>query len=434
MHRSIPAKRYAGHRREDTTRSCPAFARAAGFNSTRSLLETIRHAFVIFSLLSASMGCGARVASHSAAVDPGQGPRVELLDEGRDEVRLDVAGLDRESLAAIDPATLRGEHPLFEVFVASAPADAPALLGATSVADGRLRFVPRFPFRGGMRYRAVLHLARLPGGDPRSGDLVEEFDIPKPPPQPPTTLARIYPSAEELPENQLKFYLHFTAPMSRGEAYRRVHLIDQSGREVEGAFLELGEELWDPQMRRFTLLFDPGRVKRGLKPREEFGPVLEEGRRFTLVVDRAWPDANGTPLVREVRKVIRAQAPDEQPVDPGRWLVEPPKADGVAPLVVRFGEPLDHSLALRMIQVADARGAIVRGDAELSVEETCWRFTPARPWQHGEYQLVIDTALEDLAGNSVGRAFDADVFGEVQKRIESNTVSMSFTISPAADR
>ena len=379
-------------------------------------------------------GCGARGGQRSAEVERRIGPRVELTRAHGDGKCVEVIGIDQKVLAAIDANALSGEHPLFEVFVAGAAADAPAALGTTSASEGRLRFVPKYPFQGGLRYRAVLHLARLPGGDPQSGDLVEEFDIPKPPPQPPAAIEHIYPTADALPENQLKFYLHFTAPMSRGEAYRRVHLLDESGREVEGAFLELGEELWDPAMRRFTLLCDPGRVKRGLKPREEFGPVLEEGKRYTLVVDRAWPDANGTPLARGARKEIRALAPDDSPVDPAAWKIEPPTAGGAGYLVVRFPDPLDHSLALRLIKVTNSQGVAVPGEAEVVDEETCWRFTPAQAWQGGDYQLVVDTALEDLAGNAVGRAFDADVFGEVQKRIETKTVTVPFTISPASSR
>jgi hypothetical protein len=50
--------------------------------------------------------------------------------------------------------------------------------------------------------------------------------------------------------------------MSRGEAYRRVHLLDATGRPINLAFLEIEQELWDPEGRRLTLLFDPGRVKR----------------------------------------------------------------------------------------------------------------------------------------------------------------------------
>src|SRR5206468_10702471 len=91
-------------------------------------------------------------------------------------------------------------------------------------------------------------------------------------------------------------YLHFSAPMSRGEVYRRVRLLGEGDRPVDRPFLEIGEELWDPDGTRLTLLFDPGRIKRGLVPRKEEGPILEEGRAYTLVVDPAWPDAQGRPL------------------------------------------------------------------------------------------------------------------------------------------
>src|SRR5262249_36699089 len=40
------------------------------------------------------------------------------------------------------------------------------------------------------------------------------------PPPAPTTVVAIYPSAKELPENVLKFYLHFSAPMGRRGALR----------------------------------------------------------------------------------------------------------------------------------------------------------------------------------------------------------------------
>ena len=119
-----------------------------------------------------------------------------------------------------------------------------------------------------------------------------------------TVVESVYPSAEILPENLLRFYLQFSAPMSRGEAYTHIRLLDAAGRAVADPFLELNEELWSGDGRRFTLLFDPGRIKRGLKPREEVGPVLEAGKSYTLVIDRQWPDAQGNPLARRVSQVV----------------------------------------------------------------------------------------------------------------------------------
>jgi hypothetical protein len=60
----------------------------------------------------------------------------------------------------------------------------------------------------------------------------------------------------------------------RGEAYEHIKLLDAKGKPLEEVFLELGEELWDPEMKRFTLLFHPGRVKKGLVPREELTEAI----------------------------------------------------------------------------------------------------------------------------------------------------------------
>ena len=56
-----------------------------------------------------------------------------------------------------------------------------------------------------------------------------------------------------------------------------------------------GEELWDPNFQRLTMTFDPGRIKRGLTSNETMGPPIAEGKRYTLVIDRDWPDARGVP-------------------------------------------------------------------------------------------------------------------------------------------
>ena len=57
-------------------------------------------------------------------------------------------------------------------------------------------------------------------------------------------MTHVYPSRAMLPENLLRLYIHFSAPMSRGEAYRRIRLLDATGKPVDDPFLELDEELW----------------------------------------------------------------------------------------------------------------------------------------------------------------------------------------------
>ena len=158
--------------------------------------------------------------------------------------------------------------------------------------------------------------------------------------------------------------------MSRGEAYRHIRLLDAKGKPVDAPFLELDEELWSRDGMRFTLLFDPGRIKRGLKPREDLGPVLEAGKSYQLVIDRDWPDAEGNPLKAEFRKTLRAGPPDETSPDPKTWEIRPPAPETRDPLEVRFPEPLDRALLDRLIVVQDAAGKAVPGRIAVEAEET----------------------------------------------------------------
>ena len=105
-----------------------------------------------------------------------------------------------------------------------------------------------------------------------------------------------------MPANLLKFYIHFSNPMSVGDVYSHIRILDTEGNPLELPFLELGEELWDSESRRLTLLFDPGRIKRGLKPNRETGTPLTQGETYTLHISEKLLDAKGRPLKKEFLK------------------------------------------------------------------------------------------------------------------------------------
>lgn len=371
----------------------------------------------------------------SAADDAtGQKLRIELNRGSRKSPRADfqVLGLSDRELAAFGELSPERKSAVLQVFVEADLDDPPPVVGSLKVDGNLLRFMPRYPLEPGLSYRAVLDRSKLSARGGKPGDVVSAvFPIEKVNSRPTTVVEHIFPTSDRLPENQLKFYIHFSAPMSRGEAYRRVHLIDSAGKEVEAVFLELGEELWDGKGQRFTLFFDPGRLKRGLKPREELGPTLHEGKSYALLVDDDWRDAARVPLAAGARKKFSVGPPDEDPVDPARWKLEVPAAGSVDPLVVRFGESLDHAQLERVVWVATESGKKIAGSILTADNESRWQFTPERPWSVGRYQLVAETTLEDLAGNSIGRPFEVDEVGPVQERIEAKTVSVPFTIGPS---
>jgi hypothetical protein len=350
-----------------------------------------------------------------------------------------VVGLEPADLEKLARAELQPEQwtALFAVRVDSGDRaqERPAMLGSYRVDQGVVRFEPRFPLTPGVRYRAVFDFTRLPGqtGDKRK-PLTAEFALPEPPPTEPTVLHQVYPSGNKIPENHLRFYLHFSAPMRRGEALQHIQLLNAAGKPVEFAFLELNQELWDPQGRRFTLLINPGRIKKGLKPREEFGPVFEEGKTYTLVIDRQWSDARGQALKETYRKALQVLAPVERSLDPKTWKLSSPQAGTRQPLTVRFPAPLDHALLHRMLWVTEADNRKVAGQVEVTEAETCWQFTPERPWPGdaaGTFRLVADTRLEDLAGNSIAHPFEVDVFHPIQREVKAETVAVPFQVRPA---
>jgi hypothetical protein len=375
-----------------------------------------------------------RLRSQAAAE---QGPMIRL---NHARATIDLIGLDQADLATLAKAALDAEQwrSLFSICVSAkgkpGTTGLPPVLGSYHIRENVVCFKPRFPLVPGIVYRAVFQPARIPERKTKKQDpIVAEISLPKPVKEP-TLVQQVYPSADRLPENHLRFYIHFSAPMQPGEAYQHLHLLDSSGKVVDHPFLELDEELWDPHGTRLTLLFHPGRIKKGLKPREEFGPILEAGKTYTLMVDSNWTDAEGNPLRQEYRKVFRAVAAQERSPDPKTWTVELPPASSRLPLTVRFPGPLDHALLERMLGVANAQGVKVAGAVAVIDHETGWQFTPVEPWEAGGYRIVIDTRLEDSAGNSLRRPFEVDIFHRIEREVKVETVQLPFRIRPESLR
>lgn len=284
----------------------------------------------------------------------------------------------------------------------------PTLFGEHRLEGRRLRFAPRLPFLPGDEYVAAFDpgaLRRLAGGAAAESRVEElRFRLERPAREPPRVLA-IHPATGDVPANLLRAYVQFSAPMRPDVAAEHLRLVDDRGREVELPFVEVPGGLWDPGGTRLTLLFHPGRIKRGVAPRETLGPPLEEGRSYRLIVAAGWPAATGEALVESVEKSWRVGSEDRAAVAPERWTLAAPPAGTREPLVARLGEALDHALAQRLVTVL-RDGNPVLGRAELAADGAEWRFQPRAPWSAEEHVLRVDPDLEDLAGNRVGRLFD----------------------------
>ncbi|GAB3934917.1 Ig-like domain-containing protein [Mucilaginibacter myungsuensis] len=281
-----------------------------------------------------------------------------------------------------------------------------AILGDFIEKDSSITFRPLIPLSPGMTYEiwykqqpiAKISVPATGGNKPK--------------------LLTIYPELDTLPENLLKFYLHFDHPMRTGEVLQHVHLLDNKGDTLQSIFLNLQPELWDTTGTTLTLWLDPGRIKRGLVLNKELGNPLKTAQQYQLVVSADWKDSRGLLLEKAYSKKFVAGVHDGAKPDMDQWKLRLPKVGSTEPLVMDLNEPLDHYLLTGVLSMQDAKGNSIKGTISTANKDQQWIFTPLKNWQPGRYQLKAQAKLEDLAGNNLDKVFDRDVREDKQEHQE----------------
>jgi hypothetical protein len=288
----------------------------------------------------------------------------------------------------------------------------PAVQGRYATTESAITFTPLFPFDPGRAYRVVFDPARLPR--PRqAASVTAVVRLPAVATEPTTVVTAVHPSIDVVPANLLRVYIEFSAPMGSGVGLDFVKLVELSGKagteRIEpGAFLPVEANFWSPDHTRYTLFFDPGRVKEGIFPNRQSGRPLRAGHRYALDIASAWTDANGLPLKAGYRRTFRAGPPVDEAITLSDWTIAPPAAATRDRLVVTFPRPLDHGILARALGVeTKPRQRSIEGEISLEDHDRRWTFTPVAPWESGEYNLVAQSFLEDPQGNQIGRAFEA---------------------------
>jgi hypothetical protein len=296
-----------------------------------------------------------------------------------------------------------------------------SMLGDYGEVSGGVLFKPLVPLTPGKRYKVFYNK-----------DLIGRVAVPLPDASGAPEVITIYPSADTLPENLLKIYLQFSAPMRESEALKHLHLLNENGDTVPNIFLDLQPELWNKERTTLTVWLDPGRIKRDLIPNQHLGNPLQKGKRYSLVIDRNWKDAQGLLLKQSFTKRFIVTGRDGDVPDPERWLINLPAAETTRPLRLDFKEALDYFLLPETIRVTDENGELVRGTVQVVNKERGIEITPAKKWQRGQHRLRIATYLEDLAGNNLNRPFDRDT--KLQQKKEGDFVERHFVIEEKQQR
>ncbi len=272
------------------------------------------------------------------------------------------------------------------------------ILGEYKRDHGGILFTPLIEFTPGMDYQIIFN-----------GRLLSGLSIPETRINGNVALNAIYPSADTLPENLLKFYLIFSKPMRKNVSEKYMAMLDGNGDTLKDVFLNLDTELWDEGGKQLTIWLDPGRIKRGLQPNERAGNPLHTGSAYTLVISPGWADLQGSKLVKPYLKKFLATQKDIKSPDPAKWSLTVPVLGSDQALSISFHESLDHSLLSNTITIIRRDGVEVKGKIVVEDKEHSLLFNPEVKWTTGIYYLKVDSRLEDLAGNNLNRLFDRDL-------------------------
>lgn len=276
----------------------------------------------------------------------------------------------------------------------------PAMLGRYERKDNELTFTPRFALVGGQTYRASYHLP------PKMQTL--DYRMPDPPAKSPPQVVKIYPTANVLPANVLRFYIYFDRPMRGGkELFDQIVLVDDKGKVIEDAWLL--DEIWDDENNCLIIYIHPGRIKWGVGLRELLGPVLHEKREYSLIVRGTLTDVDGNKIGKDIVKKFRTTEEDRVRIDVQVWARSGPKMNTRDPLTLNVRKSVDHRSLQKYITVSDDKGQPVDGAITLHFDEKLWKFTPTQPWQNQTYSFEINGNLEDVCGNTPRLPFDHDL-------------------------
>lgn len=323
-------------------------------------------------------------------------PKMLLPDDKDDHLQLDISDLAADHDFAYE---------LLSVYVAhdhNTYATVAAVKGKFTVEGNKLKFKPYFPFESGLPYVVKLNInideptyTRFQIGEKRKVDQAKVLSI--------------FPTSVLLPENVLRFYIYFQTPMKQEEALQHIKLIDQDGHVDEQAFMKFKEELWSHDGKRLTILFDPGRIKKGISTNMLLGPALNIGNQYHLRISNEWQDVYGQKLLEaKVKRIIVGKAYRDK-LEVKEWTLIKPTFNTFDTLTIKFDRIIDHALLKTMAQLRDQDQNLVDGYWEVLDCEKQAQFIPSIKWQNGNYSIRFDTRIEDVAGNNLQNLLDHNI-------------------------
>ena len=357
----------------------------------------------------------------------GQSWSTTQADEGDLILPVEVGGnielLLKDESAPIQPSDL------LQVFVGDAENccdGKSAIAGKYRIVGQKLIFDPSFDFVTGQSYTVSTRgkISNQPVSEQMTEFTIGAQSVVSSP-----EVIAIYPSGDEIAENTLRFYIHFSEPMQPHRSTEFIRLVDESGEPDLAAFMTFKQELWNEDRTRLTLLMDPGRIKRGVATNIDLGPALLAGNRYSIVIEDGWPNAGGGQELVKFEKRFTVSKSLRVLPNTDLWQFSHPRNATRDALKIIFDRPFDYQLAQNAITVRDDKENLISGTISIEDQEKTWSFVPDTAWESAEIRVIIDARLEDTAGNNFRELLDHSVDTDTRD-IDEITIDLYLESAP----
>jgi len=287
------------------------------------------------------------------------------------------------------------------------------IIGSFKEDSTHISFVPLVPFDLETPYTIL------------NNDNVYVFEVNKSEINTSMKVVEIYPNSKLVPANILKWYIKFSNPVNPVKIYEHIHFLDENGKEIDRAILNLGAPLISDDGTLLTIWIEPGRQKRMLGPHQHLGSVFKPFKHYTLYIDNTLKDKDGITIEKSINHNFTTSESDRIKPSISEWEVKPLQTNTRQPLEILINESLDFGSLYDAISIV-TNSSKINGELNFDSQKNKIYFTPESNWEKGIYLIKIDPFLEDLAGNNLKHLFDRPIH---KNKKEDSTKEFSITVN-----
>ena len=232
-----------------------------------------------------------------------------------------------------------------------------------------------------------------------------------------------------MPENQLRMYIEFSAPMGRRGGIEHVALLDERGDGGRGSVPPARLRVLERRPDSVYRVLRSRRVKQGILPNKQMGRALK-GRQDPIRCSsaREWQDANGCRSRNRPDARSASGPPDTTRSITAQVANRAAQGRRQMPLVVTFPEPRRSRPAVSRARRPAQRADSLDGNFPVEANETRWSFTPHQPGTQATTICSRCRSWRTAPATRSGGAFEVDNFETVDKGPNPRTVTLPFHV------